>query len=616
MNDYTIRFILIAFCTLASAVVNGGAPGVDGKSFSREFNLNPELGVGALFSTTDIPAVPKFANARESYNFFTPEFADDLTGWLITVPSGAVITLAKDVGTPFGIKAVSRVQMNNASKVLLMKSYSTSEMSLMDLINRDIEYSIWLYNKKAIPSRISLELKNRAPINGSDATLCVIPPQQWVRCSGRMRTGSINAYNLEFGIKERQFSPSDGDIDLYASNASLIDLTDQISRGLISKNATTENVEPKTSYASVNANDYNLPVISIGDSIYAAPANGVANQQAYSTALGIENLGGFIDARAVGGWSVSDMYDDLVVTDPLTMEEKINSLPIISPGSNDALGDMSKVPVQKGIVDKIVQIFTDSGNNNYLILGVHGNSETRHDLDTAAAYNALLAENYGDRFLNTWQKLIEISDPVDQLKGVISQRYRAHGGGLHLSEEGKMHIVKWSIERLKLLGYPKRDGSRIADKISYQHTINNSLSYPLNDFNEGEFTLVIKWSPAKSQVDLSGDNGVLSVNSSVDSLVYVNSSGIFSKGSADPLYIDPSFEAGKPYVLVVRGKKGGGYQLGVKSTNWQWSVMKPFESFVTDSFMRIGLSTEMTQNFESIEIYKKRKSTSWIESNY
>ena len=165
------------------------------KIFSRAFYSTPELGDGALFSSTDVPAVPEFINARVAYNFFETEYADDLTYWAVSIPSSATVTLVPDIETPFGRKAVSHVLMENASRVRLIKSHNAFDIPLVDLLDRDFEYSIWFYNNNAIPSRVFIELLNRPPINGSTATLCTSPPKQWVRCSGRLHTGSVLANN-------------------------------------------------------------------------------------------------------------------------------------------------------------------------------------------------------------------------------------------------------------------------------------------------------------------------------------------------------------------------------------------------------------------------------------
>ena len=618
MNKIIITLISVFAVSCSSDDVQSQKPSdeIVTKIFSKNFSVLPELGEGAIFSSTDVPAIPEFSNARMSYNLFETAYADDLTYWEVESPANVVVNLILDVDTPFGVKDVSHTSITNGSFASLYKILNYPVIPILDLTDRHFEYSVWLYNNNTIPSRLAFELANRFPPNGFSATACILPPKQWVRCSGRLHTGLEMANEIDFRIRERQIKATDGDIDIYVTNASLIDITEQISTEQISEYATTENIEPLKYHVSARKNDEARYITSIGDSIYEASASGVSSQQARSTALGIEILGGFVDARATGGWSVTDMYDDLVTIDPITNDEKVNSLPIISPGSNDAGDDILQVPVQKQIVDDIVELFTDVGNNNFLVLAVHGNSDSQHDLDTAVAYNKLLADTYGDRFLDTWEKLKEISDPVDRDNGVISARFRENGDGLHLTQEGKMHIVRWSIERLKSLGYPDREGSSISEVISYKHSPNDALSYPATDFDETAFTVILKWSPGKSQANLSDENGVLSVNGEVQSLLYVNATGVHSMGGLVPVTVNPSFEANKTYTIAVHGSTNGNYQIGIHDTVWLWSADQLFSSYSSVSSLHFGLSTEMIQNFELVEIYADNKSIKWIESAY
>ncbi len=618
MNKIIITLISVFAVSCSSDDVQSQKPSdeIVTKVFSRNFSVLPELGEGAIFSSTDVPAIPEFLNARMSYNLFETEYADDLTYWEIESPASVVVNLIFDVYTPFGIKNVSHITITNGSFASLYKKLNYPVIPALDLTDRHFEYSVWLYSNNTIPSRVAFELANRFPPNGFSATACILSPKQWVRCSGRLHTGLEIANEIDFRIRERQIKATDGDIDVYVTNASLIDITEQINRELISEYATTENIEPLKYHVSARKNDKAKYIASIGDSIYEASASGVASQQAHSTALGIEILGDYVDERATGGWSVTDMYDDLVTIDPITNDEKANSLLIISPGSNDAGDDILQVPVQKQIVDDIVELFTEVGNNNLLVLAVHGNSDSQHDLDTTVAYNKLLADTYGDQFLDTWEKLKEISDPADRDNGVISAKFRENGDGLHLSHEGKMHMVRWSIEKLKSLGYPDREGSSISEVISYKHSPNDALSYPAIDFDETAFTVILKWSPGKSQADLSGENGVLSINGEVQSLLYVSATGVHSMGGPSTVTVNPSFEAGKMYTIAIHGLTDGNYQIGIRDSVWLWSAEQPFSSFASVSSLHFGLSTEMIQNFELVEIYTDDKTIKWIESAY
>lgn len=360
------------------------------------------------------------------------------------------------------------------------------------------------------------------------------------------------------------------------------------------------------------------PVMSIGDSIISSAQSGTSNFSvfAFLQAMGWRpNQQGtnVIDAAHPGSNLVVGAQPSIISLVQATTEyERKRCFAMISLGQDSTVNNQAIFD----LVEEIVLEFTSRGNNNYLVGGFHSSrAYTQVQLDDVTAANAHLSSVYGNRFVDTYQALLDESSAEDRAAGIISLPLLGDGDSIHPSQLGMKYFTKAYVDKATALGYGDNTGRIINAPITHTIRTNDTETDSIEHFNAAGFTVVTRLSMATAQADMIQSNGIVSIDGNAASLVYADVGGIKSvQGTQE---IDVGFTANEMLTIAIRGSSSGNVHLGVMQAGiWTWDTPGAYVAPTLDSEINYCVDAEGSCNFEINEYYNEEKTQAWIEANY